>query len=272
MKFAKITVSLLLAIAIVVMCAGCQAPTTTIPTDDTGETTLPSETIATTVPTASPISYDDLVTDAYAKEESYVDYTGEKVTASFCIPQIHLEYAGITQLNQEIYNDLHSKAEAAIEEIQNIGSPMSYSEISYHWAVNSEILSLVTVTYCPEMNNGWYEFTVYNLDVQTGDSVSDDAVITAAGLTKDEYYEKVKQVLESHFQSMWSMMSVGSNDLYTNALERTLSNENMDKAVPYINENAQLCIIATVPSLAGADHYFADFNIIDTEQSYTAVS
>lgn len=215
------------------------------------------------------VSEQDLVTSAYTRKCQYTvkKYNEESVswgyTACYEIPQINLDSDEVRQINAELYNSLYPVIERAASEIFSDGFSVSSEEISYRWAVNGDILSLV-VKNCgvPDFGGGT-EYYVYNISISTGTRVSNEAVISSAGFSQNEFYESAKQSLKASYASGWD--SSNWNDAINQQCEKTISNENIDQSYPYINEKGQLCIIAKRYTLAGAACYWGDFNLVDFE-------
>ncbi len=212
------------------------------------------------------------VTDAYAKEDTYIDnkynsVTGKfenvQVVGTFRIPQINLDSADVKRINEEIYNKMHPLAEAGLSEISFSGYPETSKEIVYHWAVNKDILSLVV------KNSSYVDtYIVYNISVSTGKELNRSAVIKASGLSQDAYYETAKKVLGSNYWKSWDpsdefFNSQSNVDIFNKALNRTVANENIDQAYPYFNDRGQLCVVVRQYSIAAADFYWQDLNMVD---------
>ena len=75
----------------------------------------------------------------------------------------------------------------------------------------------------------------------------------------DEYYGKAKDAIGSEFfnkygqfREEFSGYEDTAND-YNEALDNSLSKENIDSALPYLNENGELCIIASIYSISQMD-------------------
>lgn len=227
------------------------------------------------------VSLSNLVTDAYSNDCTYTtkmyNYETKKseeteITCTFRIPKINLPGAVIEQINSEIYSTLYPVIEDSVEEIAEYGFPFSSEEISYRWAVNGNILSLVILDSSAPDFGGGNVYMVYNIDITTGEKVSDASLIQAAGLSEKEYYEKAKQVLGSSFWSNWdpSNENFGHQsfvDFFNEQLRKTVSDDNITQSHPYINEKGQPCIIAKKYSLAAADYYWHDLNMIEFELS-----
>ena len=111
-------------------------------------------------------------------------------------------------------------------------------------------------------------------DVVAAPSAQDAApeadVIGCAGFSASDYEQRVREVLGSAFWSGWDTSgeyfeTETAVEFFNEQFHKTLSPENVDACVPYINENGQLCIIAKLYALAAADYYWHDLNTVDFE-------
>lgn len=210
----------------------------------------------------SSIDYNNLVTEAYT--ETYTDEFG---TYIWRIPEIMLSGDDIESINNEIWETLFTGAVSQNHEgIQQGGTFVAYDVIDYTWAVNGNILSLVTTTNASTMS--WTDYYVYNVDITTGRSLSRDTLLNTYGYSYDEYNKLAEQVLGSKFWSAWDRNNENfQNDdfisWFNEALQKTISQENIDQSFPYINDKGELCIIAKVYSLAGADYYWNNLNMVN---------
>lgn len=222
----------------------------------------------------------DLVTEAYSNDYSYTtqlynqDGTAEEteVTCIFRIPKINLSGTRIEQINTEIYNTYHPIIEASVEEIKQEGDPFTSEEVSYRWAVNGNLLSLVIRNSRAPDYGGGDEYLVYNFDISSGEEVFAANVMQTAGLSAEAYREKAKQVLGSAFWSNWdtkneNFKNQGFVDFFNEQFRKTISEGNLAESQPYINEKGEICLIAKVHSMAGGDYYWQDLNMIDFELS-----
>lgn len=233
----KKVVSILLAVIFILSLSGCKN------NEENTEDTSTSE--STTEPTTEKIDYDNLVTDAYS---------GTKNDRKISIPKINLDSKEIDELNDEIWQDLYVNG---VEGRDDISSTNSGDYISYKWYVNDDIISII-ITDGTE-HEIWYSYIVYNISIENKNIVDNETVITGAGLTMDEYYDKAKDAIGSEFfnkygQFMEEMSGYEdtAND-YNEALSNSISKENIDSAFPYLNENGELCIIAPIYSISQMD-------------------
>ena len=203
------------------------------------------------------IDFDNLVSDAF----SYTD-AGESSSFEYHIPKINIDDAAIAQLNQEIYAGL---------EYDHIASDIAAygfadHSASYQWSVNGSILSLVTKT--DDTMAAWTEYSVYNISILDGTEITDEELVSSVGLSMDDYYIKVEQALGSKYWEGWDRANEQFQnnsfcEMFNAQLENTISQENLRKALPYMNSEGQLCIIAPIYSMAGADYYYHELNLSD---------
>ena len=202
----------------------------------------------------------ELVTDAYT--ETYTDEFGTYV---WRVPKIMLSGDNVESINDEIWETLFVGAVSQNHEgIQQGDTFVAYDVIDYTWAVNGNILSLVTTINTSTMS--WTDYYVYNMDVTTGSKLSRDTLLNTYGYSLDEYYKLAEQVLGSKFWSGWDRDNENFQNnsfvsWFNDALQKTISKENIDQSFPYINSKGELCIIAKVYSLAGADYYWNNLNM-----------
>ena len=203
------------------------------------------------------IDFDNLVSDAF----SYTD-AGESSSFEYHIPKINIDDAAIAQLNQEIYAGL---------EYDHIASDIAAygfadHSASYQWSVNGSILSLVTKT--DDTMAAWTEYSVYNISILDGTEITDEELVSSVGLSMDDYYIKVEQALGSKYWEGWDRANEQFQnnsfcEMFNAQLENTISQENLRKALPYLNSEGQLCIIAPIYSMAGADYYYHELTLSD---------
>ena len=203
------------------------------------------------------IDFDNLVSDAF----SYTD-AGESSSFEYHIPTLYIVVFASSYVNQEIYAGL---------EYDHIASDIAAygfadHSASYQWSVNGSILSLVTKT--DDTMAAWTEYSVYNISILDGTEITDEELVSSVGLSMDDYYIKVEQALGSKYWEGWDRANEQFQnnsfcEMFNAQLENTISQENLRKALPYLNSEGQLCIIAPIYSMAGADYYYHELNLSD---------
>lgn len=195
---------------------------------------------------------ESLVVDAYSEE-----INGRK----FNIPKINLSNDAVADINAEIWTNLYDGVVVEILEWWNQQQYDVGGYINYNWYVNNGMLSLIIECLPSDWELNYYY--VYNISVETGDIISNNEIISIAGLSQMEYLDTVRQALGSvYFQERESYIEqVGYDDLFRTELENTLSTDNIQNCVPYLNEEGQLCIIGARCSLGEDEFFYHEINL-----------
>lgn len=272
MKKAKKVIISLLCLSMVIQFSGCGIDVLGIEGHDE---TAGNATVDVSAATESEYLI-DLVTDAYSKECEYAEEvfnnqtgqrekTGKTIIHTYRIPQINISSGDAERINAELYEALYPSIEEAASEIAEYHFLFASSAgISYRWAVNGDILSLVVFNDILPDSGGISEYMVYNISVSDGTVVSDDAVIVSAGLSEDEFYARARQALEADFRECWYIdgNDLDFTDFFYGELEKTISEENIRQSRPYINEKGQLCVIARQHTMV-VDYFWTDLNLTE---------
>jgi len=223
------------------------------------------------------VDYSNFVSEAYNTKRTYISnvynsqsdqYDNQIIIANYCIPKINLPGKIVESVNSEIYNTLYPISENSIQEISKYGYPSTSAGISYRWSVNEDVLSLVICNDSYPDSSGGYEYMVYNISITNNTLLSKDEVISNIGLSKTEYIEMVKLNLGSRYWMSWSRESENFDnpsfaEFFNSQLKSTISQTNIDESYPYIDEEGNLCIIAKIYSLASADYYWHNLNLVE---------
>ena len=204
----------------------------------------------------------DLVTEAYSLSRNT-----EAETVDWHIPQINISGKTATQINIEL-------SEFNYENICDdlISNGYNYNTASYFWAINNDVLSLVfkTTSAVRESDDGFLDYKVYNLSVEADDIISNENLYSRKGFTASEFYERVRQVLASDYWQWYGIYRsdyASDKDYYSDAkdfnrgLEMTLSSENVNSSLPYLNTDNQLCVIGGIYSLTDMSFHYNEYNL-----------
>lgn len=194
-------------------------------------------------------SAEPFVVDAWHGTASYVssDEQGNNVqeTAAYSIPKFTLDSQEVEEINNEIMDTLSQAIEDSNQEFTDAFSGPRFRSISYSWSVQNDIISLVIEV--PTLAYEWVDYYVYNVSISEKKPVSRDSVVSAAGLSIEEYNQLVKQAFGSEFwDRAGPVLAEGTlpRDRYVyfqELLQDTISDDNIAQAMPFFNENGQLC-------------------------------
>lgn len=176
-----------------------------------------------------------------------------KNTISFHIPAISINKPGILQLNQEILDDLKNLMERSIEAFGHYPAPSE--GIEYQYAQHGDILSLV-IHIARGADYGGDAYQVYNVNVKTGNPLSPLEMFSEAGFAGQDAWERVCASVESAWWEYWGQKAAdakGELDSYNKqALEKTISGENLTSIQPFFDENGVFCAAVILRTPVGS--------------------
>lgn len=205
-----------------------------------------------------------LVEDAF----SYEDTSTPDFPHKFAIPKINIDSSEIDDLNTQIYDAMYPTIQDEIDKFEENGF-WFYNNISYEWAVNEDVLSLMIHWDLPA-ESGAGKWDIYNISVSGKRIMTKEELLSAYGISEAEYREKVKQALVSEYLDYamgWYYESNGADDFFLKQLNNTGADSNIDIAQPFINKDGQLCAVGECYSLAAGNHYPHQVNLETFELS-----
>ena len=172
------------------------------------------------------------------------------------IPQFNLPGDTATQTNQIVFNELYSILEKDIYPDIEHGKKPFKSRMSYWWGENGAVVSAVVRV----ENDVWDDFYIYNVSKTTGMLLNHQEFLEALGMTAEAYRTLVADTLERYWKENDNQNLTGPNrDFYLNHRDElysfTMTQENMDASLPYVNEDGELGLLAWIYSAAGAEKY-----------------
>ena len=190
---------------------------------------------------------ENIVTTAFHKVYTSINGNDSDEGCTIDIPQINLKFENIDKLNKEIYNELYIK-----ESTQGLEDRPSNTK--YEFYINDNILSLVIIrdTFSDNKN-----YIVYNIDITTGNCISNGEVIRGKGKTSSEYETKLREICENTFKSRFG-------DLYSQnemLLFRTLSYWDINTPM-FLGKNNTINIIAKYYTEIGSGYVI---DVLDTQ-------
>lgn len=209
----------------------------------------------------------DPVTDALF---DYLVY--EKYDSTYCyhIPRFVQKGEGFEALNSEIYDKLYALLEQQVYDNIDLGVSVILTNLSYGYGAKNGYASLII---CTRLDWGGAEYyDVYNINLHDGSRISTQDLLTLYGLTNDEYRELVRTKLGEKFVSGLSNWYEQNHTddalmkLYRQKQESTISDQNIDDVVPYIDADGDLCCTAWIHSIAGAEAYCHLINLTGTSE------
>lgn len=185
------------------------------------------------------------VADVFADKAVMLD---REETYYYHIPSIRISGVDTTEVNEQMYNELYSFIDQYV--YQNPDYPYLGS-MGYMWGVRDGIVSVVTQAVVGPEDATDPIYVIYHADISTGRQIGDEDMIASLGLRAEDYKAQVKAALERTFLELHQSDAGAAG--YEQQFAKTLSDENVNNARPYIDESGELCVAAEVYSLSGDD-------------------
>lgn len=253
----------LLAILLVLMFAVSLAACSDIRIPDETQTdTTPAPTETTAVPeitqTDAPKSAVE-VRDAFRETRQFEDGSHE-----YAVPAVYIDGEEVKDANEliwsEQYEAVYTDYVAYIDDNEECETP-DISELTYTYSVANGILSVMMYY------RGYYSalevFRPYNILISEKRLATRAEVAAAFGLTEGEYLDKAALLMGSTlYEDLRGYLESveGEPELKNEAYQllwQTVSQENVEAAVPFVSGDGGLSICAKLYSPAGAGYYYA---------------
>ena len=193
----------------------------------------------TTEPPSTKPAYETGVYTTVAKEETfdYTDRAGNVYNTTYLIPRINLVGADADMINKEITEKYYKDFVAAENEQANRSS-LTCDSLGYERFINGNVLSVVIkrVYYSHSV-----DYTVYSFNTSTCTLLDSKGVVTAIGKSYPEVKDKSRAELEKDYVNKYNTANPPQN--YKENYEKTLSDDNMEKAKIYINEKGKITAV-----------------------------
>ena len=214
---------------------------------------------------AAEADYADLVTDAFTF--SYDDEWGEY---GFAVPKINRDGDGIQAVNDAIWHEMYENrldGEYGVLASAAQGWSTEPYEISYDWHVNGDVLSLWTLAVYSGDN---YYYDVYNVSLSVGRRITASELLSVLGIQEDAFYGQVRQILSDTFESQCAVFQ--EDELKDEQRAGNNSEANVRAVQPYLAENGDLCMVATIYTLAGSGRSAQMFTVMTRDQLPESIS
>lgn len=237
-------------------------PETTPPTVPETEPEILSGTEPETVPETEPdsasvdytaLTLADCVKTGYEQVGSYTDDMGNEEAYSYYLPEITLDCPGAKEINESIRTTLQAEGEGSLKDAGE-GYSLWFFTMDYTAALENGILSIMINR--DTMAGEYILYTIYNLDLSTGEAADRATVLDAFGMTEEEFISKVQAQAEALFLEKYGDGSQFSEDMapfYAELLEKTRT-EN-DNAPVFLNAEGRLSAVVNIYAIAGAAYY-----------------
>lgn len=187
---------------------------------------------------------EDLVRDFYTFVRSDVvpgieDWENDE----YHIPEIVLSSPDVADINQEVQDIYLADAKTRAANPDADYGDWEWAKVTYQWAVNGDILSLVVKG--QSEYSDYVEYRVYNVSVSGGNRLSNAQVVEAAGWSQTDYSRAVREALLSKYWDVSGLMLEQGADSEMISELKTLFDLTIsfcEEAKPFLGETGDLMI------------------------------
>lgn len=203
----------------------------------------------------------ELVSDAYF---DYIVDDDYRMQCCYHIPRFNPEGGEFAQRNAEIYDELHTVMKEDV-----YGDYRYVLDMAYGCGMKNTCVSLITAS---QEDWGNVQYHVFNVDIRDGSRISTEELAAAWGLTGEAYRALARKALEAKYEAIFgAAYEANQSDgnflkFYQEQKDATVSDQNIDALVPYIDAGGDLCAVARIYSMAGADYYHHLINLTGTDE------
>ncbi len=186
-----------------------------------------------------------VVSDAYhVHAPSYEKAGGIR----YHIPRVNLTQGREAPANEIMYQDL----------IGYVNRDISWDlGMYYSWANQEDVVSIL-VRAGEDYNTAVIRFHVYNVSAESGELLPKSAVVAAAGLSEEQYYGRLHEKIDEYYRDHYFS---GSSGEVSSLAGQSHAAENLEAAMPYLNDQGDLCVVLKIYTLAGAGFRYDLYNL-----------
>lgn len=168
------------------------------------------------------------------REESFTPNSSNDVI-KYRIPRINLSSSDASRVNSEI----REAYEKDFDNIHNSDDPAMYCYgIDYSYYTSNGVLSVVIGAHY--YSNSVYH-KVYNFDLSTGAQLDNNQLLDKLGKSFSDIKDNLKNAIREDYDNNYAL--TGPKNTYTQSLEQTLADSNLDNVKLFIGENSSLCAV-----------------------------
>ncbi len=193
------------------------------------------------------------------KELVYDVFNAEGSDYIYAIPAINIDAEEVMGINSQIEKECRENVDPEIAN-SNQGISVFLHCVEYESYVNDNILSLVI---SQKYENDFVEYVVYNVDISTGKAIDNTELLERKDIPESELatilgdkYIELYGTEEEYINRFSDLTLIEDHkQWYRDQYNRTISGENCNDTLIFLNENNKINIIANIYSMAGADFY-----------------
>lgn len=131
----------------------------------------------------------------------------------------------------------------------------------YSWAYQKGVVSVLVVGEYMSDDSACF---VYNVSATTGQLLSDSELLALYRIDRDTLMQRLERKAEDCFVKAHADVNSANaenKELYDEARRFTVSKENLEQSLLFINESGDLCSVTAIGAMAGSGYYYHPLNL-----------
>ena len=190
------------------------------------------------------------ISEYYSMDGYYTDGVGNSYLYSYHVPQIHADSADAEEINAQLREQFGKQAEWAMKDISS-GTSITVYNITWssYWN-GSQLFLLVSALYPNDM----IDYAVAGYDFEKDCRITNEMLLEQLGIPKEDYLLNLREKAGLAFESEFPALRQTS--FYYDMLHRTISDENLENAMLYLDGGGTLIAVVKIYSGVGAGWYY----------------
>ena len=210
---------------------------------------LPSEISAEEEPAVLSVR-PNAVYECYSMDGTYTDDIGNMYFYSYHIPQLNADSEDAAAINAELREQFASKVEHHLV-IMSHGTSLTLYNVAWNAYWNgSQIFLLVSAVEPNDIID--YFAAVY--DFEKNCRVTKEMLLEQLGISEEDYLLNLREKVGIAFENQFIFLR--KTNVYYDLLHRTISDENLENAMLYLDGDGSLIAIVKIYTGAGAGWYY----------------
>jgi len=212
----------------------------------------------------SDINLETAIDDLFSMEDTLHIEDAEDIEVSYHIPKINLDMPGAKEINQYIEEDFQDTIKIA----EKVPDYPEWRAVSWEANLNGEVLSLIIKK--ESSMTDYQKTSVYNLDVASGNQLTNEELLKVAAISEDEFLKKLRKaatievdkgIYDFFYEdSYYDEMDIEAKQRifaeFLSLRRDTIADSNINLELPmYLDENGKLVTVTEIGVLAGGGTY-----------------
>ena len=198
----------------------------------------------------APLARANAIFEYYSIDGSYTDNVGNLYLYSYHVPQINADSLDAQAINTQLREQFGTQAGWAMEDIAR-GTSITVYTIGWRAYWNgSQVFLLVSA----DFPNDVIDYFAVGYDFEKNCRITKEMLLEQLGISESDYILNLREKTAAAFEFEYA--GPGKNSVYYDIFYRTISDENLNEAMLYLDGSGSLVSVVKIYTLAGAGWYY----------------